>query len=94
MSGEEKTNEATATIAANGRVDRNVGRHGNLLPAKAKPGDECPWCAESGHTGVFDPTTRKYLVCKVCGDKGVLDALSVEYYGTPEVPPNPRIQRR
>lgn len=26
MSGEQKTNEGTAAIAANGRVDRNVGR--------------------------------------------------------------------
>ena len=88
MSGEEQKSEGTATIAANGRVDRNVGRHGNLLPAEAKTGDECPWCAPSGHTGVFDQTTGKHVVCKVCGDKGVLDALSIEYYGTPEVPPN------
>lgn len=74
-----------AAIAANGRVDRNIGRHGNLLPAEAKPMDECPWCAPSGHTGVFDQTTGKYVVCKVCGDKGFLSAWSIEYYGTPKV---------
>lgn len=88
MSGVQKVLQGTAAIAANGRVDRNVGRHGNLLPAEAKPGNECHWCAQSRHTGVFDQTTGKYVVCKVCGDKGVLDVLSIEYYGTPEVPPN------
>lgn len=75
-------------LPAQGPVDAVVGRHGNLLPPGAKPGDECPWRAQSGHTVVFDEQSGRFLVCKVCGDRGVLDALAIEYYGTSEVTPN------
>ena len=77
---------------AQGPVDRRVGRYGHLLPIGAKPRDECAWCVASGHTGVFDQRSGRYIVCKVCGDKGVIDALSIEYYGTPEVKPNAQAQ--
>ena len=72
-----------APIAA-GPLEASVGRYGHLLPIGAKPGDECSWCADSGHTGVLDRATGRYLACKVCGDKGVIDALSIAYYGTPD----------
>lgn len=65
-------------------LERQVGRFGHILPTEAKPGDECPWCAPSLHTGVFDLATGKHIVCKVCGDKGVIDDLSIDYYGTPK----------
>lgn len=61
-----------------------VGYFAHFLPVGAKPGDECPNCIDSGHTGIFNPATGRYRVCMVCADKGVIDALSITYYGTPD----------
>lgn len=41
-----------------------------------KPGDECPNCKTSGHTGVWDHNF--WLICPVCGDSGVLDEEGIE----------------
>lgn len=76
-----------------GPLQASVGRYGHLLSPGAKPGDECSWCAESNHTGVLDRANGNFIVCKVCGDKGVIDALSIAYYGTPEATPNAAFAR-
>ena len=47
MSGEQKTNEGTATIAANGRVDRNVSDLSEAIKHAAEVADR-EGCTECG----------------------------------------------
>lgn len=41
-------------------------------------GDECPGCAESGHTGVWSESQGRFIVCPICGDRGVLDKRALD----------------
>ena len=42
----------------------------------AKIGDECQNCKASNHAGVWDG--KRFIVCYVCGNKGVLDEQSIK----------------
>lgn len=41
-------------------------------------GAECPYCKESGHTGVWDAHHQIFMVCHVCGDRGKVDAQAIK----------------
>lgn len=56
-------------------------KHEYVLPVSTKVGDECPYCINSAHTGVYDKDRMQWLVCKVCGDRGVIDKVALSLYG-------------
>ena len=43
-----------------------------------KIGDECPDCKETNHTGVWSEKYKRFMVCAVCGDRGVLDVFGID----------------
>ena len=51
-----------------------------IIPTGLKPGDECPFCADTNHTGVW--AGGHILVCMVCGDRGCIDETSFYMYGS------------
>lgn len=72
MSGEEQTNEGTATIAANGRVDRNVRcRHGQLSIVETGTWETAHYREKDGtwwHNNEPGDYFEKVLVkCRGCG---------------------------
>jgi Zn ribbon nucleic-acid-binding protein len=52
-----------------------------VLPDDAKVGHPCPYCIESGHTGVWNEKEQRFFVCMVCGDCGRLDKTAIAMYG-------------
>jgi adenine-specific DNA methylase len=60
------------------RAAKYGGSH-NVHEPKEEPikvGAECPMCAWSEHTGIWDG--ESFHVCPVCNDRGVLDEAGVK----------------